>query len=107
MKQNNEENLNTVISVLEDGKAIDIKTINVCGITDIADYIVIASGTSSKHVSVLANKLSDAIKLNGAKHIGIEGQSTGRWVLVDAHDVIVHIFQQSVRPEYNLEEIYD
>jgi ribosome-associated protein len=98
--------LATIRKILEDGKAEDIQAIDVRGITDLADFMVIASGTSSRHISSLADKISDAIKLLGAQHIGIEGQAVGKWVLVDTHEVVVHLLQKETREEYQLEDLY-
>jgi ribosome-associated protein len=106
MNKENHSYLDTVLTILDDGKAESVEVIDVRDITDITDYMVIASGTSSRHISVLADKVADAIKALGAAHVGIEGQAVANWVLVDAHQVIVHLFQHETRLEYNLEELY-
>lgn len=75
------------------------------GKTAIADYMVIASGTSSRQVSATANKLRDTLSKEGIRAI-VEGATTGDWVIVDAGDVIVHIFRPEVRTFYNLEKLW-
>ena len=92
---------------LEDGKAQNVVTINLEGKTDIADYMIIASGTSDRHTSSLAQNLVKNVKekLN-YNHVSIEGASEGNWVLVDIGDVIVHIFKPEIREMYNLEKMW-
>lgn len=91
---------------LEDGKAQDVVIINLEGKTDIADYMVIASGTSSKHASSLAQNLVEKLKAQDATVLSTEGMVEGNWVLVDAGDVVVHIFRPEVRELYNLEKMW-
>ena len=92
---------------MEDGKANNVVTINLEGKTDIADYMVIASGTSDRHTSSLAQNLVDYIKENlGYNHIYVEGIAEGNWVLVDIGNVIVHIFKPEYREMYNLEKMW-
>jgi ribosome-associated protein len=92
---------------LEDGKAQDVVTIDLEGKTDIADYMIIASGTSDRHASFLAQSLAKNIKekLN-YPYVSIEGASEGNWVLVDIGGVIVHIFKPGYREMYNLEKMW-
>ena len=92
---------------LEDGKAQNVVTINLEGKTDIADYMIIASGTSDRHTSFLAQNLVKKVKekLNYS-HVSVEGASEGNWVLVDIGDIIVHIFKPEVREIYNLEKMW-
>jgi len=91
---------------LEDDKAQDIVTIDLHGKTDIADYMVIATGRSSRHVTSIAENLLKHVKDAGFTHYSIEGAQTGDWVLFDAMDVIVHIFKPDVRTHYNLEKMW-
>lgn len=74
--------------------------------TGLADYMIIASGTSSKHVTAMAAKLKDRLNVRGVKDITIEGMSTGDWVAIDAGDIIVHLFRPEVRDFYNLEKMW-
>jgi ribosome-associated protein len=92
---------------LEDGKAQNVVTIDLMGKTDIADYMIIASGTSDRHTSSLAQTLAKNIKEKlHYPNVSIEGASEGNWVLVDIGDVIVHIFKQEYRDMYNLEKMW-
>ncbi|MDA0782764.1 MAG: ribosome silencing factor [Rickettsiales bacterium] len=92
---------------LEDGKAENIVTVDLHGKSDIADLMVIASGTSSKHSSFLAEKLIQQIKEYDSGVVScVEGLSEGNWVLVDAGDIIIHIFKPEIRQMYNLEKMW-
>lgn len=92
---------------LEDGKAENVVTIDLQGKSDIADYMVVASGTSSKHTSVLAEKLIQKIKeVEPYGVYAVEGIGEGNWVLVDAGGIIVHIFKPELRDVYNLEKMW-
>ncbi len=91
---------------LDDDKAADVVVINLAGKSSIADFMVIASGQSSRHVSAMTEHLVSVLKNNGLKGATIEGQSRGDWVLVDAGDVVVHLFRPEVRDFYNLEKLW-
>lgn len=91
---------------LDEDKAEDIKIINLQGKTDFANYLIIATGRSSRHVSALADNLVDFLKSHDITNIGIEGQARGDWVLVDAHDIIVHLFRKEVREIYDLDKMW-
>jgi ribosome-associated protein len=95
-----------VTEALEDDKAEDLVSIDLAGKTSIADHMVIASGRSSRHVSSMADHLMHRLKSAGAKMLGVEGQQRGDWVLVDAGDVIVHLFRPEVRDFYCLEKMW-
>jgi ribosome-associated protein len=96
-----------VLSSLEDGKAKDVVTIPLKGKSDIADYLVIASGTSDRHACALASNLVTSIKKSiPDTPVTIEGASEGNWVLVDAGRIIVHVFKPGVREIYNLEDMW-
>jgi ribosome-associated protein len=98
---------NLVQTSLEDGKAYNVVTIDLGGKTDIADYMVIASGTSNRHTSSLAQNLVKNIKETlGYNHVYVEGISEGNWVLVDVGNVVVHIFKPEYREMYNLEKMW-
>ena len=94
--------LRQIIGSLEDGKAEDIVTIDLAGKTTIADYMVVASGRSARQVLSLTDHLEQAIP----GRIAVEGKSQGDWVLIDAGDVIVHIFRPDIRAYYNLEKMW-
>jgi ribosome-associated protein len=94
--------LRRIIDSLEDGKAEDIVTIDLAGKTTIADYMVVASGRSARQVSSLTDHLEQAIP----GRVAVEGKSQGDWVLIDAGDVIVHIFRPEIRAYYNLEKMW-
>ena len=96
------ELLRCIIDSLEDGKAEDIVTIDLAGKTTIADYMVVASGRSARQVLSLTDHLEQAIP----GRVAIEGKSQGDWVLIDAGDVIVHIFRPDIRAYYNLEKMW-
>jgi ribosome-associated protein len=96
-----------VVEALDDGKAKDIKVIDVRQFTDIADYMVIASGTSDRHCKSLADRASDKAKEVGVRPLGVEGSEGGEWILVDLQDVIVHVMQPRIRDFYNLEKLWD
>ncbi len=74
--------------------------------TGLADFMVIASGTSSRHVSALADKLVQRLNLNGIKSINVEGQQRADWIAIDAGDVIIHLFRPEVRAFYNIEKMW-
>ena len=94
-------------ATLDDGKALDIAVINLNGKTEIADYMVVATGTSSRQVGALANHLRDTIKKSGVQNVALEGSDQCDWVLIDAGDIIVHLFREEVRDFYGLEKIWD
>jgi len=93
-------------SSLEDDKAEDITVINLAGKTSIADYMIIASGRSNRHVAALAGHLVERLKKRGLVPLSVEGLAQSDWVLVDAGDVIIHIFRPEVRSFYNLEKMW-
>lgn len=95
-----------MVEVLEDAKAEDIVRLELDGKTAIADEMIVASGRSNIHVSSIADKLSETLKANGFRDLRIEGQQHCDWVLVDAGDVIIHIFRPEVRVFYNLEKLW-
>ena len=98
--------LATVQSSLADAKAEDIVAVDLGGKSPIADHMVIASGRSNRHVSAVADKLLQTLKAQAAGPIRIEGLAQADWVLIDAGDVIVHIFRPEVRSFYNLEKLW-
>jgi len=91
---------------LDADKAEDIVSIELDDQTGLADFMVIASGTSSRHVSALTDKLVHRLNLNGIKSINVEGQARSDWVAIDAGDVIIHLFRPEVRAFYNIEKMW-
>jgi ribosome-associated protein len=95
-----------VLNSLDDSKAEDLVSIDLAGKTPLADYMVVATGRSNRHVSAIADRLVGDLKKAGATDIRVEGQRTADWVLVDAGDVIAHVFRPEVRAFYNLEKMW-
>lgn len=96
----------SILRSLEDDQALDIVTIPLAGKSAIADHMVICSGRSTRQVASMANKLAERIKATTGQPVRIEGLATADWVLLDANDVIVHIFRPEVRSFYNLERMW-
>ena len=91
---------------LEDMKARDLRVLDVRGLTSVTDYLLIASGTSDRHVRSLAQALVESAKQAGLSPLGVEGQESGEWVLVDLVDVVVHVMQPRTREFYKLEDLW-
>jgi len=91
---------------LEEFKARDIKVLDVGQLTTIADYLIVASGTSGRHVRSVADRLVEAAKAEGVAPLGVEGQDGSEWVLIDLNDIIVHVMQPTVREFYKLEDLW-
>ena len=96
----------TAVTALEDIKARDITVLDVRKLTSLCDTLVVASADSNRQVKALAQHVRDRLKEAGAGIVGVEGEETGEWVLVDAGDIVVHIMQPAVRAHYNLEELW-
>lgn len=101
------EMLTLTTAALEDMKARDVCVLDVSRLTSITDHMVIASGTSGRHVRSIADKLIEKAKAAGHTPLGVEGTETGEWVLVDLDDVVVHVMQPKVRDFYKLEKLWD
>ena len=95
-----------VLQSLDDDQAQEVVSIPLTGKSSIADHMVIASGRSTRQVASMATKLADRIKEQFGKNVRIEGLPTADWVLIDADDVIVHLFRPEVRSFYNLERMW-
>ena len=95
-----------VLRSLDDDKAVEIVSIPLQGKSNIADYMVIASGRSTRQVASMAQKLSERIKRELGRSVRVEGLPVADWVLIDADDVIVHLFRPEVRSFYNLERMW-
>lgn len=96
----------TAVTALEDIKARDIAVLDVRKLTSLYDTLVIATAESNRQVKSLARHVQDKLKEAGATIVGVEGEESGEWVLVDAGDIVVHIMQPAVRAYYNLEELW-
>ena len=101
-----EELHRVVLQSLDDDQAVEVVSIPLAGKSSIADHMVIASGRSTRQVASMANKLADRLKKDYGKRVRIEGLPTADWVLIDADDVIVHLFRPEVRSFYNLERMW-
>ena len=95
-----------VLRSLDDDKAVEVVSIPLQGKSNIADHMVIASGRSTRQVAAMAQKLSERIKRDLGRSVRVEGLPTADWVLIDADDVIVHLFRPEVRSFYNLERMW-
>jgi len=92
---------------LDDLKAVDVRVLDVREKTNVTDVMVIATGTSARHVKSLADNVIIKAKQGGETPIGIEGEDTGEWVLVDLGNVVVHILQAEIRDFYQLEKLWE
>jgi ribosome-associated protein len=92
--------------ILDDGKAEDLVAIDLHGKSDIADYLLIATGRSQRQIMALAQHLLDGLKAAGHGKLAAEGMRHGEWVLIDAGDVVVHLFKPEARAYYNLEKMW-
>lgn len=96
-----------VTAALEDMKAVNVKVMDVRGLTDIADVMIVASGNSDRHVRSIADRVIEQAKEAGFRPLGVEGQREGEWVLVDLQDVVVHVMLPRVREFYSLERMWE
>ena len=95
-----------IMASLDDDQAEEVITIPLAGKSSIADHLVIASGRSTRQVASMAHKLAEKIKAEFGRSVRIEGLQTADWVLIDANDVIIHLFRPEVRTFYNLERMW-
>jgi ribosome-associated protein len=101
-----EQALELIVQSLDDDKAIDVVVIDLVGKSSFADAMVVASGTSARQVSAMADHVREKLKAAGLKGIAVEGQENSDWVLIDGGDVIVHLFRPEVREFYNIEKLW-
>ena len=99
--------LQAITAALEDMKAVNVKVIDVRGLTDVADTLIVASGTSDRHVRSIAERIIEQAKTSGMRPLGTEGEREGEWVLVDLQDIVVHVMLPRVREFYALERLWD
>ena len=95
-----------ILNTLDSNKALDIVSIDLTSKSSIADYMIVASGTSSRHIQALSEQVLEKIKLNGIKNCKIEGTNSSDWKLIDGIDIIVHIFNPEKRKFYELEKMW-
>ena len=95
-----------ILNTLDSNKALDIVSIDLANKSSIADYMIIASGTSSRHVQALSEQILEKFKISGIKNCKIEGKESNDWKLIDGIDVIVHIFNPEKRKFYELEKMW-
>ena len=98
--------LKVALTSLEESKAEDLVSIDLAGKTPLADFMVVASGRSQRHVAAVAERVAEDLKKAGCTDLRIEGLRTADWVLVDAGDVVVHVFRPEIRAFYNLEKMW-
>lgn len=95
-----------IIKTLDSNKALDIVSIDLKDKSSIADYMIVASGTSSRHIQSLSEQVLEKFKTNGLKNCKIEGKDSAEWKLVDGIDIVVHIFNPEKRKFYELEKMW-
>ena len=93
-------------NILSDNKALEIKSVNLKNKTSIADFMIIASGNSARHIQALSEILIDKLKKNGINNCHVEGKNSNDWKLIDAKDIIIHIFHPEKRKFYDLEKMW-
>ena len=103
---NSEELADLVVDALDEIKGLDIVKLDVSKMTTVTDWMIVASGTSSRHVQALIDNVAEKAKAAGHRPIGVEGESGGEWVLLDLQDALVHVMQPKVREFYNLEKLW-
>lgn len=95
-----------VLDALDDVKANDVEVLDVRELTEMTDVMIIASGTSNRHVKALANSVVSAVKAEGMLPVGVEGEDAGEWVLVDLGDMLIHIMLPDTRDFYAIEKLW-
>ena len=103
---NSEQLSELVVDALDDVKAQDIVKLDVRDLTTVTDYMIVASGTSNRHVKALVDNVSEKAREAGRKPIGVEGEEGGEWVLLDLDETLVHVMLPKVREFYNLEKLW-
>ncbi len=103
---NSDELSELIVAALQDGKAVDIVKLDVRDMTTVTDCMIVASGTSNRHVRGLIDSVVEKSKAAGHRPIGIEGEEGGEWVLLDLQDALVHVMLPKVRDFYNLEKLW-
>jgi ribosome-associated protein len=96
----------TIEQILNDNKAIDVSSIDLKGKSSVADYMIVASGTSSRHLQALSETIFEKLKKEGISNCRLEGKDSNEWKLIDGIDIIIHIFIPEKRKFYNLEKMW-
>jgi len=99
--------LEVALAALEDMKAVNVKVIDVRQLTDVTDTMVVATGTSDRHVRSIAGRVVEQCKAAGFQPMGVEGERDGEWVLVDLRDALIHVMLPRIRDFYGLEKLWD
>ena len=97
----------TAVASMEDAKGQDVKVLDVRKLTDITDYMIVATGTSDRHVKTIADRILEFMLAKGWKPLGVEGEESRDWVLVDFVDIVVHIMRDKTRKHFDLESLWD
>lgn len=103
---NSEQLCTLIVDALDDVKAQDVITLDVRRMTPVTDFMIVASGTSNRHVKALVDNVAEKAREAGHKPIGMEGEEGGEWVLLDLQDALVHVMLPKVREFYNLEKLW-
>jgi ribosome-associated protein len=103
---NSEQLSDLIVDALDDVKAQNIVKLDVRNMTTVTDYMIVASGTSSRHVKALVDNVAEKAKQAGHRPIGVEGETGGEWILLDLQDALVHVMLPKVRDFYNLEKLW-
>jgi ribosome-associated protein len=103
---NSEELADLAVDALEEIKGVDIIKLDVSDMTTVTDWMIVASGTSGRHVKALVDNVAEKAKAAGHRPLGIEGESGGEWVLLDLQDALVHVMLPKIRDFYNLEKLW-
>ena len=96
----------TIEKILNDNKAIEVSSIDLKGKSSVADYMIVASGTSSRHLQALSEMILEKLKKEGVSNCRLEGKDSNEWKLIDGIDIIIHIFNPEKRKFYNLEKMW-
>ncbi|HEU5046875.1 MAG TPA: ribosome silencing factor [Rickettsiales bacterium] len=97
---------NVIEELLDSDKASDIAAIDLTNKSSLADYMIVATGLSQKHLSALADHIVEKLQALGFKHVPVEGKNESDWIVVDAGNIIIHLFRQEARSLYNLEKMW-
>jgi ribosome-associated protein len=97
---------NLALAALDDGKALDVRTLDVRPLTDVTDFMIVAGATSRRHAQSLADRVCEAAREADARALGVEGEETGEWILIDLGDAVVHVMQPEAREFYDLEKLW-
>ena len=103
---NSEQLKDLVVAALDDVKGQEIACLDVREMTTVTDYMIVASGTSNRHIQALVDNVAEKAKAAGHRPIGVEGEDGGEWVLLDLEDALVHVMLPKVREFYNLEKLW-